>query len=138
MEEAEKCAGSDADFSVTHSVDHQKLQGPALEANPAEFTDLSGQYYVSNETIEGRPTWVNENDENQMWFYRINEEDIGGGQIQYTYNWVLSDTGDRVACAPGYVDSPLYCTTFVYAGFASNGTSLNPQFVSPLPPITQR
>jgi len=38
MEEAEKCAGSDADFSVTHSVDHQKLQGPALEANPAEFT----------------------------------------------------------------------------------------------------
>ena len=38
MEEAEKCAGSSADFSVTHSVDHQKLQGPALEANPAEFT----------------------------------------------------------------------------------------------------
>ena len=79
-----------------------------LKANPAEFTDLSGQYYLSNETIEGRPTWVNENDENQMWFYRINQEDIGGGQIQYTYNWVLSDNGDRVACAPGYVDSPLY------------------------------
>ena len=38
MEEAKECAGPDADFSVTHSVDHQKLQGPALEANPSEFT----------------------------------------------------------------------------------------------------
>ena len=38
MEEAKNCAGPDADFSVTHSVDHQKLQGPALEANPSEFT----------------------------------------------------------------------------------------------------
>ena len=38
MEEAQKCAGPDADFSVTHSVDHQKLQGPALAANPSEFT----------------------------------------------------------------------------------------------------
>ena len=38
MEEAEKCAGSDADFNVTFSVDHQKLQGPALSANPSEFS----------------------------------------------------------------------------------------------------
>ena len=38
MEEAKNCAGPDADFSVTHSVDHQKLQGPALAANPSEFT----------------------------------------------------------------------------------------------------
>ena len=38
MEEAKACAGPDADFSVTHSVDHQKLQGPALEANPSEFS----------------------------------------------------------------------------------------------------
>ena len=38
MEEAKECAGPDADFSVTHSVDHQKLQGPALEANPSEFS----------------------------------------------------------------------------------------------------
>ena len=38
MEEAKECAGPGADFSVTHSVDHQKLQGPALEANPSEFT----------------------------------------------------------------------------------------------------
>ena len=38
MEEAEKCAGPDADFNVTFSVDHQKLQGPALAANPSEFS----------------------------------------------------------------------------------------------------
>ena len=38
MEEAEKCAGPDADFNVTFSVDHQKLQGPALSANPSEFS----------------------------------------------------------------------------------------------------
>ena len=38
MGEAEKCAGPDADFNVTFSVDHQKLQGPALAANPSEFS----------------------------------------------------------------------------------------------------
>ena len=38
IEEAKECAGPDADFSVTHSVDHQKLQGAALAANPSEFT----------------------------------------------------------------------------------------------------
>jgi ABC-type glycerol-3-phosphate transport system substrate-binding protein len=38
MEEAKACAGDGVDFSVTHSVDHQKLQGPALEANPSEFS----------------------------------------------------------------------------------------------------
>ena len=38
MAEAEKCAGPDADFNVTFSVDHQKLQGPALAANPSEFS----------------------------------------------------------------------------------------------------
>ena len=31
-------AYNNADFSVTHSVDHQKLQGPALAANPSEFS----------------------------------------------------------------------------------------------------
>jgi len=30
-----------------------------------------------------------------------------------------------VACAPGYVEMPLFCTTFVYAG-SNNGSSLNP------------
>ena len=38
MEEAEKCAGPDADFNVKFSVDHQKHQGPALAANPSEFS----------------------------------------------------------------------------------------------------
>ena len=38
MDEVKKCAGPDADFSVTHSVDHNKLQVAALSANPAEFS----------------------------------------------------------------------------------------------------
>src|SRR5210317_1108649 len=38
MDEVKDCAGSDADFNVTHSVDHNKLQVPALSANPSEFT----------------------------------------------------------------------------------------------------
>ena len=38
MDEVKGCAGSDADFNVTHSVDHNKLQVPALSANPSEFT----------------------------------------------------------------------------------------------------
>jgi len=38
MDEVKSCAGPDADFSVTHSVDHNKLQVAALSANPAEFS----------------------------------------------------------------------------------------------------
>ena len=38
MDEVKKCAGSDADFNVTHSVDHNKLQVAALSANPSEFS----------------------------------------------------------------------------------------------------
>ena len=38
MDEVKSCAGEGADFSVTHSVDHNKLQVAALSANPAEFS----------------------------------------------------------------------------------------------------
>jgi ABC-type glycerol-3-phosphate transport system substrate-binding protein len=38
MDEVKSCAGPDADFSVTHSVDHNKLQVAALSANPSEFS----------------------------------------------------------------------------------------------------
>ena len=38
MDEVKSCAGPDADFNVTHSVDHNKLQVAALSANPAEFS----------------------------------------------------------------------------------------------------
>ena len=38
MDEVKSCAGSDVDFSVTHSVDHNKLQVAALSANPSEFS----------------------------------------------------------------------------------------------------
>ena len=37
MDEVKSCAGSGVDFSVTHSVDHNKLQVAALSANPSEF-----------------------------------------------------------------------------------------------------
>jgi ABC-type glycerol-3-phosphate transport system substrate-binding protein len=38
MDEVKSCAGSNVDFSVTHSVDHNKLQVAALSANPSEFS----------------------------------------------------------------------------------------------------
>ena len=38
MDEVKSCAGSEVDFSVTHSVDHNKLQVAALSANPSEFS----------------------------------------------------------------------------------------------------
>ncbi len=38
MDEVKSCAGADVDFSVTHSVDHNKLQVAALSANPSEFS----------------------------------------------------------------------------------------------------
>ena len=77
-----------------------------LEESPDVFTRLEGEYYLSNETQEGRSTWSNRNDPNKIWFYRINSENISG-TIEYTYNWVLFDHGDGVACAPGYVDLSL-------------------------------
>ena len=38
MDEVKSCAGSDVDFSVTDSVDHNKLQVAALSAKPSEFS----------------------------------------------------------------------------------------------------
>ena len=37
MDEVKSCAGPDAEFNVTHTVDHNKLQVAALSANPSEF-----------------------------------------------------------------------------------------------------
>ena len=100
-----------------------------LKHDPAEFTRLDGEFYLSNETDEGRAIWIHTKDPDKEWFFRINNE-TDAGTVKYTYNWLYQDNEvDRIACAPGYVDSPLFCTTYVYAGTFSNGTSLNPKLL---------
>eukprot|EP01083_Nonionella_stella_P004972 14519_1 len=67
---------------------------------------FDGEYNRSVDATAGNYKWSNI-DAGLEWIYR----DIGSSQ-----NWVLRDssTNDRVACAPGYVDSPLFCNVFVY------------------------
>ena len=38
VSKAEECAGGSVTFSKNHTAKHQELQGPALTANPAEYT----------------------------------------------------------------------------------------------------
>ena len=84
---------------------------------PGSYTKLDGDFKLTNETNDGKPVWINEKDSDKVWFYRINPfYDNVTGETDYTYNWVYGDSHDLVACAPGYVDMPLFCTTYVYAG----------------------
>jgi hypothetical protein len=86
-------------------------------SNDPTYEALDGEFNRSYDNDTGRYQWRNLRDDSYYWYYRVYES---------TYNWVLSDGNqDRVACSPGYVEMPLYCTTFVYAG-SVNGTSLNP------------
>ena len=98
-----------------------------LKANPAEFTRLDGEFYLSNETEAGRSKWIHTKDSNKEWFYR-RDWNNDTGTVKYFDSWIYSDNGDRVACGPGYVDSPLFCTLFIYAGWYPNGTALNTQY----------
>ena len=100
-----------------------------LKEDPLTYATLDGEYNRTFDPNTNRSQWINLQDTNLKWFIRIadalNEQT---GQHDYTYNWVLSENGmDTVVCAPEYVDSPLYCTTFIYAGTDSQGDSLNPQ-----------
>lgn len=75
------------------------------------LTDLSGEYDRSYNVGTDDYIWINQRDTSLTWRYRETtyENDI-------TRNWVLQENGaDRVACAPGYVETPLGCTTYVYA-----------------------
>ena len=38
VSKAEECAGGAVTFAKNHTAKHQELQGPALTANPAEYT----------------------------------------------------------------------------------------------------
>jgi len=103
------------------------LQNLTLQLSTDNYTYLHGEF---NRSLDingtGRYTWTNQRDTDYFWFYRALEyTNDETGEVTWTYNWVYSYKGaDRVACAPGYVEAPLYCTTFVYAGSTENG-SLN-------------
>ena len=98
------------------------LQNLTIQHQVGTFVKLDGEFNRSYDNDTGRHQWTNLRDDTQRWYYRVN---TGENNVE-TYNWVLEQgNADRVACAPGYVEMPLYCTTFVYAG-RDNNTSLNP------------
>lgn len=93
----------------------------------SDYRKLDGEFERSFDNDTGRYQWTNMRDTDFRWYYRVNEVESDDGEVSYTYNWVYSENkADRVACAPGYVEAPLYCTTFVYAGSYENGSSMNP------------
>lgn len=74
-----------------------------------------------------RTYWVNEDvtDPTYRWYYRSKRN-----ANSKNANWVYGKAGgDRIACAPGYVESPLFCTTFVYAS-DNGGNFTNYSFTS--------
>merc|ERR1712087_469244 len=78
---------------------------------------LDGEYNRSWDADSGRYLWVNQRNPDLQWLYQEFTNDDGA----WIQNWVLrEDDADRVACAPGSTEMPLFCTTYVYAGGALN------------------
>ena len=82
-----------------------------------------------------RTYWVNEDVDDPVyrWYYRSPRNAANTKNANWVYGKV---GGDRIACAPGYVESPLFCTTFVYAS-DNGGNVTNYTFTSgPCDPTT--
>eukprot|EP01083_Nonionella_stella_P198464 728622_1 len=77
------------------------LNGHLTPISRTEPCTLDSAVCNSNRTY-----WINNDETNYRWYYRVTKN----------ANWVYGKVGsDRIACAPGYVEAPLFCTTFVYA-----------------------
>eukprot|EP01083_Nonionella_stella_P060245 157435_1 len=101
------------------------LRNLTLQLSGDGVKKLDGEYLRSWDNETNRYQWQYESS-NLRWFYRVKSHSQGK-----SYNWVLVENNvDRVACAPAYVETPLFCTQFVYAGgyMDDNGAyiSLNP------------
>eukprot|EP01084_Bolivina_argentea_P207976 354734_1 len=97
-----------------------------LNPQPGDYSKLDGEFYRQLDVTTGNYEWINKRDPSFRWYYRVNQDpqDPNGN----TYNWVYSENNnDKVACAPGYVESPLFCNVYVYAGADyTTGQSYNP------------
>ena len=74
---------------------------------PTDPCPINGTEFIDSEDIcdSNHTIFYNLNDTDYFWYYRDT----------INHNWVYRNAGkDRIACAPGYVESPLFCTTFVY------------------------
>ena len=148
MDEVKSCAGPDADFNVTHSVDHNKLQVAALSANPAEFSaklvtngsitplmndglirpldDLVAKYGSNlNEnqkiTIDGKIYAVAFMANAQHLWYRESILNDLGIAVPTTYEEVIA-AAEKIKAA-GVMDNP-------YAGAFKSGWNLGQEFVN--------
>ena len=148
MDEVKNCAGPDADFNVTHSVDHNKLQVAALSANPAEFSaklvtngsitplmndglirpldDLVAKYGSNlNEnqkiTIDGKIYAVAFMANAQHLWYRESILNDLGIAVPTTYEEVIA-AAEKIKAA-GVMDNP-------YAGAFKSGWNLGQEFVN--------
>ena len=148
MDEVKSCAGPDADFNVTHSVDHNKLQVAALSANPAEFSaklvtngsitplmndglirpldDLVAKYGANlNEnqkiTIDGKIYAVAFMANAQHLWYRESILNDLGIDVPSTYEEVIA-AAEKIKAA-GVMPNP-------YAGAFKSGWNLGQEFVN--------
>ena len=148
MDEVKSCAGSDVEFNVTHTVDHNKLQVAALSANPSEFSaklvtngsitplmndgllrpldDLVAKYGSNlndNQkiTIDGKIYAVAFMANAQHLWYResiLNELNI---EVPSTYEEVIA-AAEKIK-ASGMMENP-------YAGAFKSGWNLGQEFVN--------
>eukprot|EP01084_Bolivina_argentea_P047294 87139_1 len=111
-------------IETENSVNTYTLNGFLTSKSPSEPCELDINVCISNRTY-----WINNDDTSYRWYYRLTKN----------ANWVYGRSGsDRIACAPGYVESPLFCTTFVYASdTAIDGNYTNYTFRSGLCNPTQ-
>ena len=91
------------------------IENLTFNANGTDV-DFSGEFNRTWDNTTGRYMWINTRRTDLIWIYRVSESDVSGT----SYNWVYKEGGrdgaDRIACAPGHAEMPLFCITFVYAG----------------------
>ena len=84
------------------NINKYQLNGLLKAVSPNEPCQSDTVVCDSNRTY-----WINQRDTSYRWYYRRTSKNS---------NWVYGRSGsDRIACEPGYVESPLFCTTFAYA-----------------------
>eukprot|EP01084_Bolivina_argentea_P288943 496040_1 len=118
MDEMEVKGGECKGAMCLRNLTIQMKSNEVIAADPPNgpdesFSKLDGEYHRTWDNQTDRYEWYSSQTSNLRWYYR---ENIGAGGAK-SFNWVLASNGaDRIACAPGYVEMPLFCTTFVYAG----------------------
>ena len=94
-----------------------------LPLNPPEIIDVHGEFHRISDSTTGRYSWINNRNNNLKWHYKSSNQ-----------HWIYKDMisgHELIACSPGYVDMPIYCTN--YGIWAENGTNIQTNKIATSP-----